>query len=66
MRTATFDAAFLITVLGEIPDQEEALEELARVLKPGGRLVVGDCCSATRTTSAWTAPAARERGGAGL
>ena len=39
---ATFDAAYLITVLGEIPDQEAALRELARVLKPGGRLVVGE------------------------
>ena len=39
---ATFDAAFLVTVLGEIPDQDAALHELARVLKPGGRLVVGE------------------------
>ena len=39
---ATFDAAFLTTVLGEIPDQDAALRELARVLKPGGRLVVGE------------------------
>jgi len=39
---ATFDAAFLVTVLGEIPDQDAALRELARVLKPGGRLVVGE------------------------
>jgi SAM-dependent methyltransferase len=38
----TFDAAVLVTVLGEIPDQEQALHELARVLKPGGRLVVGE------------------------
>ena len=39
---ATFDAAYLTTVLGEIPDQDAALRELARVLKPGGRLVVGE------------------------
>jgi SAM-dependent methyltransferase len=38
----TYDAAFLVTVLGEIPDQDAALRELARVLKPGGRLVVGE------------------------
>ncbi|HEY6654210.1 MAG TPA: class I SAM-dependent methyltransferase [Solirubrobacterales bacterium] len=38
----TFDAAYLVTVLGEIPDQDAALRELARVLKPGGRLIVGE------------------------
>jgi len=38
----TYDAAYLVTVLGEIPDQDAALRELARVLKPGGRLVVGE------------------------
>lgn len=38
----TFDAAYLAVVLGEIPDQGAALRELARVLKPGGRLVVGE------------------------
>ena len=37
-----FDAAYLTAVLGEIPDQGAALRELARVLKPGGRLVVGE------------------------
>jgi ubiquinone/menaquinone biosynthesis C-methylase UbiE len=37
-----FDAAFLVTVLGEIPDQEAALRELRRVVRPGGRLVVGE------------------------
>jgi len=39
---ATFDAAYLATVLGEIPDQDAALRELRRVLKPEGRLVVGE------------------------
>jgi SAM-dependent methyltransferase len=37
-----FDAAFLVTVLGETPDQDAVMRELARVLKPGGRLVVGE------------------------
>jgi ubiquinone/menaquinone biosynthesis C-methylase UbiE len=36
------DAAFLVAVLGEIPDQDAALRELARVLGPDGRLVVGE------------------------
>jgi ubiquinone/menaquinone biosynthesis C-methylase UbiE len=39
---ASFDAAYLVAVLGEIPDQEAALRELARVLRPGARLVVGE------------------------
>lgn len=38
----TFDAAYLAAVLGEIPDQGAALRELRRVLKPDGRLVVGE------------------------
>lgn len=39
---ATFDAAFLIATLGEIPDKARALAGIRRVLKPGGRLVVGE------------------------
>ena len=39
---ASFDAAFLVATLGEIPDRDQALRELHRVLKPAGRLVVGE------------------------
>jgi SAM-dependent methyltransferase len=38
----SFDAAYLVTVLGEVPDQDAALCELSRVVKPGGRVVVGE------------------------
>ena len=38
----TFDAAYLLGVLGEVPDEHAALQELRRVLKPTGRLVVGE------------------------
>jgi ubiquinone/menaquinone biosynthesis C-methylase UbiE len=38
----SFDGAYLVTVLGEIPDQHAALRELRRVLAPGARLVVGE------------------------
>jgi ubiquinone/menaquinone biosynthesis C-methylase UbiE len=40
--SASFDGVFLVAVLGEIPDQEAALGELRRVLKPDGRIVVGE------------------------
>lgn len=39
---ATFDAAFLVATLGEVPNKAEAVRELRRVLKPQGRLVVGE------------------------
>jgi ubiquinone/menaquinone biosynthesis C-methylase UbiE len=39
---ASFDGAFLVTVLGEIPDRDAALRELRRVVRPGGRIVVGE------------------------
>jgi ubiquinone/menaquinone biosynthesis C-methylase UbiE len=67
----TFDAAYLIGVLGEIPDELTALRELRRVLKPGGRLVVGEVCfdpdyvrfAALRTLAADAAFALERRAG---
>jgi ubiquinone/menaquinone biosynthesis C-methylase UbiE len=38
----TFDAVYLVTALGEIPEPEKVLREAARVLSPEGRLVVGE------------------------
>ncbi len=39
---ASMDAVVLTAVLGEIPDTAAALREIRRVLKPNGRLVVGE------------------------
>ncbi|MFL5898814.1 MAG: class I SAM-dependent methyltransferase [Solirubrobacterales bacterium] len=38
----SIDGAILTAVLGEIPDRAAALREIGRVLKPNGRLVVGE------------------------
>ncbi len=38
----SMDAVILTAVLGEIPDPGAALREIRRVLKPDGRLVVGE------------------------
>jgi ubiquinone/menaquinone biosynthesis C-methylase UbiE len=38
----SIDAVILTAVLGEIPDRAAALEEISRILKPNGRLVVGE------------------------
>lgn len=39
-RDGTFDRAFLVSVLGEIPDKSGAFGELRRVIKPRGELAV--------------------------
>lgn len=42
LQDASVDRAFLMSVLGEIPDRERALAEVSRVLKPDGLLAVGE------------------------
>ena len=38
----SIDAVILTAVLGEIPERAAALQEIRRVLKPNGRLIVGE------------------------
>ena len=38
----TFDAIFMIAVIGELPDPHQALLEFHRVLKPGGTLALSE------------------------
>lgn len=40
--SGTFDAIYLITVIGEIPTPERAVSEFYRVLKPGGTLAFSE------------------------
>src|SRR5688572_18557163 len=39
-QSGAFDAAFLVAVLGEVPDPKACLSSIARVLRPGGLLSV--------------------------
>lgn len=50
----TFDVITCITVLAFVPDVRMAVREMARVLRPGGRLVIGD-------RGKWSLWAARRR-----
>src|SRR5579883_2231477 len=47
-REAAFDVVVAVTVLCFVPDAAQAIREMARVLRPGGRLVIGELgrCSA--------------------
>ena len=42
LRDASFDAVFIATVLGEIPDQAGCLAEVRRVLRPSGVFAVAE------------------------
>ena len=41
-RAASFDHVYLVTVLGELPDRYTTIGEIARVLRPGGRLSISE------------------------
>lgn len=61
---ASIDAVALTAVLGEIPDPVAALREIRRVLKPGGRLIVGELFGDPHFTT--LASLKRQAGEAGL
>jgi SAM-dependent methyltransferase len=47
----SIDGVVLVAVLGEIPDPDSAMREIARVLKPSGRLIVGEIAGDPHFTS---------------
>jgi ubiquinone/menaquinone biosynthesis C-methylase UbiE len=61
---ASIDAVVLTAVLGEIPDPAAALREIRRVLKPDGRLIVGELFGDPHFTT--LSSLKRQAAGAGL
>lgn len=59
----SFAAAYLVLVLGEVPDRKRALAELHRVLEPDGRLVVGELLPDPHFVTAGTLRRRAEREG---
>jgi SAM-dependent methyltransferase len=47
-----FDIVFAVTVLCSVPDPQQAVDEMSRVLAPGARLVIGDL-GKWNTWAAW-------------
>lgn len=61
-REATFDAATMIAVMGEIPEPVRALREVRRILQPGGTLACSEILvdpdyPLTQTLLAWAGTA---------
>jgi ubiquinone/menaquinone biosynthesis C-methylase UbiE len=57
-KNGSFDLAYMVTVLGEIPDKIRALQELYRVIRPDGVLSISEYLPdpdypLRRTTIAW-------------
>jgi phosphatidylethanolamine/phosphatidyl-N-methylethanolamine N-methyltransferase len=63
---ASFDVVVAQYVVTAVPNPEAALDEFARVLKPGGEIIilsrVGAEAGVRRTVEHWFAPAARKLG----
>jgi ubiquinone/menaquinone biosynthesis C-methylase UbiE len=43
-RDGTFDAVYLVSTLGQVRDMNATLHEIRRVLRPAGRVVIGELC----------------------